>query len=330
MRDVLVIGGNRYFGKRLIDRLMAAGDRVTVLNRGSASPPAGAIHLVADRDDEAALNSALGDRAFDAVVDQVCYTPRQAATARRVFSGGRTRRYVLTSTVEVYEYEDSLVYEDTVVPVREDAVDPRTVPVRLELPWHKPEFRETHYGEGKRQAEAVLASTGADPDGTDASGDPAADAAELPFPYTAVRVAHVLGGEDDFTGRLDHYARRIRTGTPIAVPTENRPATYIHVEEIADFLFWAVGENFTGPVNAASHGLLTTEELCAAVALHIPDGRTVFQNVDVGKVSPFSFSRSYGMDNSRATELGFTFGHVQEWLPRAVAEMLAAEAGRGR
>nr|WP_203689934.1 reductase [Streptomyces sp. SID12488] len=325
----MVIGGNRYFGKRLIGRLIAAGDRVTVLNRGSASPPAGTIHLVADRDDEATLNSALGGRAFDVVVDQVCYTPRQAAIARRVFARGRTQRYVLTSTVEVYEYEDSLVYEDTVLPVREDTVDARTVSVRLELPWHKPEFRETHYGEGKRQAEAVFASAdaGDDADVTDGSGDTAADGTE--FPYTAVRVAHVLGGDDDFTGRLDHYAERIRTGAPIAVPTENRPATYIHVEEIADFLLWAVGENFTGPVNAASHGLLTTEELCAAVARHIPNGRTVFQNVDVGKVSPFSFSRSYGMDNSRATGLGFTFGHVQEWLPRAVAETLGAEAGKG-
>jgi len=308
MRDVLVIGGNRYFGKRLIHRLITAGDRVTVLNRGSASPPAGAIHLVADRDDEAALNSALGDRTFDAVVDQVCYTPRQAAIARRVFAGGRTRRYVMTSTIEVYEYEDSLVYEDAVVPVREDAVDPRTVPVDLELPWHRAEFRDTHYGEGKRQAEAVFAA-----DGTE-------------FPYTSVRVAHVLGGDDDFTGRLDHYATRIRAGAPIAVPTENRPSTYIHVEEIADFMFWAVGQDFTGPVNSASHGLLTTEELCAAVAVYIPDGRTVFQNVDVGEISPFSFARSYGMDNSRATELGFTFGHVQEWLLRAVAETLGPDA----
>lgn len=305
VRDVLVIGGNRYFGKRLIDRLTAAGDRVTVLNRGSAPPPAGAIHLVADRDDEAALNSALGDRTFDVVVDQVCYTPRQAEIARRVFGGGRTRRYVMTSTVEVYEYEDSIVH------VREDAVDPRTVPVDLQLPWHDPEFRDTHYGEGKRQAEAVLAA-----DGTG-------------FPCTAVRVAHVLGGDDDFTGRLDHYTRRIRTGAPIAVPAENQPATYIHVEEIADFLFWAAGEDFTGPVNAASHGLLTTEELCAAVARHIPNGRTVFQNVDVGEISPFSFTRSYAMDNSRAARLGFTFGHVREWLPRAVAETLGTGTGPG-
>ncbi|MFE9439096.1 NAD-dependent epimerase/dehydratase family protein [Streptomyces sp. NPDC006602] len=302
-RDVLVIGGNRYFGKRLIARLLAAGDRVTVLNRGSSQAPAGAIHLVADRNDERSLRDALGSRTFDVVVDQVCYTPRQAATARRVLSG-RTRRHVMTSTVEVYEYEDSTT------PVREAAVDPLTVPVDLELPWEDPEFLEAHYGEGKRQAEAVLAAE-AGPE----------------FPYTAVRVAHVLGGADDFTGRLQHYADRIRTGDPIAVPVVNRPATYIHVEEIAAFLAWAAGEDFTGPVNAASDGLLTTQELCEAVAAHFPDGKTVLHPVEVGEVSPFSFARAYGMDNSRATGLGFTFDDVRRWLPRAVAETLGEPLG---
>lgn len=95
MREVLVIGGNRYFGKRLIARLLAAGDRVTVLNRGSAPPPPGVIQLIADRDDEASLAAAVGERTFDVVVDQVCYTPHQAAIARRVFTG-RTARYVMT------------------------------------------------------------------------------------------------------------------------------------------------------------------------------------------------------------------------------------------
>lgn len=203
----------------------------------------------------------------------------------------------MTSTVEVYEYEDSIAL------VREDAVDPLTVTVDTELPWDDPEFLESHYGEGKRQAEAVFAAA---PD----------------FPYAAVRVAHVLGGDDDFTGRLDHYASRIRTGEPIAVPFSNQPATYIHVEEIADFLAWAAGEEFTGPVNAASHGLLSTVELCEAVTAHLPRGKVVLQLVEVGEVSPFAFSRSYGMDNSRAARLGFPFGDVRQWLPTAIAETL--------
>ncbi|MFD9395105.1 NAD-dependent epimerase/dehydratase family protein [Streptomyces sp. NPDC060000] len=309
-REVLVIGGNRYFGKRLIARLLAAGDRVTVLNRGSSAPPPGATHLIADRDDENALDSALGTRTFDVVVDQVCYTPRQAAIARRVFAG-RTRRHVLTSTVEVYEYEDSIAL------VREEDLDPLGVEVDLGLPWDEPGFLDSHYGEGKRQAEAVFAAA---PD----------------FPHVAVRVAHVLGGTDDFTGRLEHYASRVRAGEPIAVPTVNHPATYIHVEEIADFLFWTVGQDFTGPVNAASHSTLTTHEVCEAVAARVPGGRVVFREVEVGEVSPLSFRRFYGMDNARAGRLGFTFGNARQWLGRAADETLgkvtrpAPPPGRGR
>ncbi|UYQ64469.1 NAD-dependent epimerase/dehydratase family protein [Streptomyces peucetius] len=297
MREVCVIGGSRYFGKRLVARLLAAGDRVTVVNRGSSAPPGGVRHLVADRNDEASLHNALGDRTFDVVVDQVCYTPRQAATARRVF-GGRTGRYLLTSTVEVYEYEDS----DT--PVREDAVDPHGVTVDLDAPWDDPEYLERHYGEGKRQAEAVLAA------------DPR-------LPWASVRSAHVLGGADDFTGRVEHYASRMRDGRPIRVPADNRPATYISVDEIADFLFWAVGQEFTGPVNANSHGPLVTADICEAVR-RVTGGTAEFASVEVGTFSPFSFARSYAMDNTRAARLGFPFTHTSAWLGTAVAETLHA------
>lgn len=297
VREVLVIGGNRYFGKRLIRRLLAAGDRVTVLNRGSSAPPPGAVHLVADRNDEKALAEAIGSRVFDVVLDQVCYTPRHAAIAGRVFAG-RSGRYVMTSTVEVYEHEHSGL------PVPESAVDPAAVAVDLDLPWDDSGFLDAHYGEGKRQAEAVFTAAG-----------PA-------FPFVSVRVAHVLGGGDDFTGRVDHYADRIRTGSPIAVPPLAHPATYIHVEEIADFLFWAAGEDFTGPVNAASHGELGVEELCRQVAAHLGAAGPVFEVTDTAEVSPFAFRRRYGMDNSRATRLGFPFGEVRRWLPEAVAETL--------
>ncbi|MFI2368931.1 NAD-dependent epimerase/dehydratase family protein [Streptomyces sp. NPDC018833] len=299
MRDVLVIGGNRYFGKRLISRLLDSGDRVTVLNRGSSAPPAGVTRLTADRSDEPALRSALGTRTFDVVIDQVCYTPRQADIARRVFAG-RTGRHVMTSTVEVYEYEDSAA------PVREEAVDPLTVPVDLAAPWDDAGYRDEHYGDGKRQAEAVFAAGTA-------------------FDWVSVRVAHVLGGDDDFTGRLEHYATRMRTGSPVAVPMRNHPATYIHVEEIADFLFWTAGQDFTGPVNANAHGPLTTGDICTAIGRRTGT-EAQFTTVEVGETSPFSFARSYGMDNTRATALGFTFGHTSDWLDRAVAETLGEHA----
>ncbi|WJV50909.1 NAD-dependent epimerase/dehydratase family protein [Streptomyces flavofungini] len=307
MQRICVIGGSRYFGKLLVERLLAGGHHVTVINRGTTRPPVGVEHLVADRDDEAALVAALGPRTFDAVVDQVCYTPVQAAIAARAFAD-RTRRYVMTSTIEVYDPATAAL---PTVPagtqVRETHVDPRAWQVAMDLPWHDEGYLAAHYAEGKRQAEAVL---------TRARG----------FAFTAVRSAHVLGGgSQEFTGRLAHYTERVARGEAIAVHADALPTVFIHHEELADLLLWAATATaFTGPVNACSDGLLDVRDLTAIVAAWT--GREpVHETVAAGEAaSPFSYDRHYAMSNSRAKQLGFAFSRTTDWLPRAVAEALAA------
>lgn len=307
MKHVGVIGGSRYFGRHVVLRLRDAGARVTVVNRGSSAPPPGVDHVIADRDDERALGAALGNRTFDAVIDQVCNTPRQAAAARRVFDD-RTPRYVMTSTIEVYDPASS----DAIHPtppgggVPEDAIDTTHWPVRPDLPWHEGEFRNRHYAEGKRQAEAEFAR------------DPA-------FPFVAVRSGHVLGGGDaDFTGRLRHYVERVRTGRPVDIHRVNHPSSFIGEHEIADFLIWAAGADFLGPVNARSHGELDVTDLCARIAEH-GSRPPVYRTVEPGaEASPFAFDRYYGMDNSRAERLGFRFSDTADWLSRAVSEQITA------
>ncbi|MFD8595500.1 NAD-dependent epimerase/dehydratase family protein [Kitasatospora sp. NPDC059646] len=308
MQRICVIGGSRYFGRLLVERLVAAGHRVTVVNRGSAPPPAGVDHVVADRDDEAALTAALGGRSFDAVVDQVCYTPVQAAVAARVLAG-RTGRYVMTSTIEVYDPATAELPPVPVgTPVPEEVVDPARRPVDPALPWQEGAFRESHYAEGKRQAEAVLARAGG-------------------FAFAAVRSAHVLGGgAREFTGRLAHYTERVAAGRPIAVHAQPLPTVFIHHEELADLLRWAAEADFTGPLNACSDGLLDVYGLTAVVAAQVgrePVHRTVPTG---GPASPFSFDRHYAMSNARARELGFAFSRTADWLPGAVAETLGARS----
>ncbi|MFJ2187210.1 reductase [Kitasatospora sp. NPDC087861] len=292
--DVCVIGGSRHFGRRLVEELADAGAAVTVVNRGSTPAPPGVTHLCADRDDEAALRVALADRCFDVVVDQVCYSPLQAAVAARVFAG-RTRRYVLTSTVEVY----AELGRPGGAALTEEAVDPSAWPVDLELPWEDERFRADHYGEGKRQAEALLTR-------------------QAPFDVAAVRTAHVLGGAD-FTGRLAHYVERVERSLPVAVHAAPQPASFVHEPEIARFLAWAATADFTGPVNAASHGTLDARELCAAIGSVTGIEPTLHVGTD-GPHSPFSFDRCYTMDTGRAAGLGFRFSSVSDWLPLVVEE----------
>ncbi|NEB40134.1 NAD-dependent epimerase/dehydratase family protein [Streptomyces sp. SID14515] len=295
--DVCVIGGSRHFGRRLIGELRDSGAAVTVVNRGSAPAPPGVTHLLADRDDETALTAALGDRRFDVVIDQVCYSPVQAAVAARVFAG-RTRRYVLTSTVEVY----AEFGRPGGPPVPEEAVDPSAGSFDLELPWADEQFLEDHYGEGKRQAEALLAQ-------------------EAPFDVATVRTAHVLGGAD-FTGRLAHYVERIEQGRPVVVHPAPQPASFVHEPEIARFLAWAAAAEFTGPVNAASHGALDVRELCAAIGRATGTEPRLTDGPDE-LLSPFSFDRCYAMDTGRASRLGFDFSAVADWLPYVIKEASA-------
>ncbi|WP_433217367.1 NAD-dependent epimerase/dehydratase family protein [Microtetraspora malaysiensis] len=309
MQKICVIGGSRYVGKLLVERLQAAGHQVTVINRGSTRPLGGVEHLVVDRNDEAALVAALGTRTFDVVVDQVCYTPVQAAMAARAFSG-RTRRYIMTSTIEVYDPATAALAAVPVsTPMPEETVDPATWLVLTDLPWHDEAYLEAHYAEGKRQAEAVF---------TRAAG----------FAFASVRSAHVLGGgAREFTGRLAYYIERIARGEEITVDAEVLPSVFIHYEELADLLLWASTDtDFTGPINACSDGVLDVRDLSAVVAAQV--GRQpVYRTVARGETaSPFSFDRHYAMSNARAKRLGFSFSRTIDWLPGAVAEARAASA----
>ncbi|WP_030272714.1 NAD-dependent epimerase/dehydratase family protein [Streptomyces sp. NRRL B-24484] len=314
MRNVCIIGGSRYFGLHLVSLFRDAGAAVTLVNRGSAAPPPGVDHVRADRSDEAALAAALGDRTFDAVVDQVLYTPVQAAVACRVFAG-RTPRYVMTSTMEVYDPATSPLLAAADAPVTEDLVDPAAWAVDPDLPWHDPEAlaryfdAATAYAEGKRQAEAVLARS-------------------APFSWASVRSAHVLGGGDrDFTGRLAHYVERIAAGRPVAVHRDARPTSFVHHREIAAVLARAAASEATGPLNACSHGSLTAVGLSELIAERL--GTTArYRTADGADVSPYSFDRAYAMDNGRAAALGFPFSRTADWLPGAVDEAAAAVAGK--
>ncbi|KJY29845.1 hypothetical protein VR45_29010 [Streptomyces sp. NRRL S-495] len=309
-----MIGGTRYFGRHLVTLLRDAGTEVTLINRGSATPPPGIDHVRADRDDEDALATALGDRTFDAVIDQVLYTPAQAVVARRVFAD-RTPRYVMTSTMEVYDPATSpLVRTTPGVPVAEEAVDPAHWPVDLDLPWHDPAALVRHFGEaaayaeGKRQAEAVLAA-----------GRP-------PFGWASVRSAHVLGGGAlDFTGRLAHFTGAVAAGRPVAVHEHPQPTSFVRHEEIAAALVAVAASSSVGAVNAASAEPLDAVGLSELIAGQL--GTTArYRAAEGADHAPFSFDRWYPMDTRRAGSLGLSFSPLDSWLPAAVTEAAAVEA----
>lgn len=301
-KNILVIGGTRYFGKLLVHGLLQAGHRVTLATRGHAADGWGerVRRIRVDRRDAAAMRCAFaGGEDYDLVYDQMCYSPMDAAISAWVFTG-RVQRYVMASTIEVYRSMVGLQNR----PFAEADWDASQETIDMDYPWHDPALAEESYARGKRQAEAYLYRH---------SG----------LPVVTVRIGHVLGGPEDFTGRLAHYVDLARSHTPLRYTSDAGASSFLYPQAISDFLVWVGGQDFVGPVNAACSGALSAPELHRRVgeALELP----VYTAVDTRPLqgvglSPFDYPAPYTMDTRRARALGYHFGHLDEGLADLVRQ----------
>lgn len=305
-KNILVIGGTRYFGKLLVQDLVDAGHKVTIATRGNATDPFGARvkRIKVDRRDEAAMHAAFsGVDGYDLVYDQMCYSPLDAAISVNVFAG-KVKRYVMSSTIEVYR--ESIGKQDH--PFAESDWNSLEQMIDPHYPWHDPALAEESYAAGKRQAEAFLYHAGS-------------------LPLVTVRIGHVLGGPEDFTGRLAYYVELARSQTPLRYSNAAGISSFLNPQQISDFLVWVGAQDFAGPINAACDGPLSVLDLYRGVgaALGI-EVKTVVEPDSAGGLSPFDYVGPYAMDTGRARALGYRFSHVDEWLSGLVRQHLQVSA----
>lgn len=289
MKKVLVLGGTRFFGKKLVELLLQNGDsQVTILTRGVTEDDFGdrVTRLAVDRTDEAALERAVGDIDWDIVYDNICFSPDEAAAAVRIFAG-RAKRYILTSSLSVYNPQPEILTEAD--------FDPAHYPLKL---GGKADFS---YQEGKRLAETVLLQT--------------AD-----FPVAAVRFPIVLG-TDDYTRRLHFHIEHVQAGQPIGIPNPQAEISFIRSDEAADFLHWLGSSTLTGPVNACSDGTLTIGGVISIVEAATGKPAVVRRETADSDSSPFGIEESWVMDTAKARSAGFSFLSLSEWFPELVTSL---------
>ncbi|MCP9796945.1 NAD-dependent epimerase/dehydratase family protein [Cyanobium sp. Lug-B] len=115
---ILVMGGTRFVGRPLVNRLLEAGHELSLFTRGRQPVPAGVEHLRGDRSSAEGL-AALQDRPFDVIVDS---SGRTLEDTRQVIerTGPPSHRLVYVSSAGVYA--DSELW-----PLDEDApTDPQS------------------------------------------------------------------------------------------------------------------------------------------------------------------------------------------------------------
>ncbi|MEZ4398796.1 MAG: hypothetical protein R3B06_02165 [Kofleriaceae bacterium] len=307
--DVLVIGGNRFMGVSLVWRLVFAGHRVTVLNRGNLRDPFGARveRVRADRSTDA-FDAALAGRGFDRVVDLAGFTGDDLARTVRVL-GGQVGHYLFVSTGQVYL-------------VREGCPRPAT-----EADYHGPvmaaptvagDHDDWAYGVGKRAAEDALAAAGS------------------ALPSTRIRIP-MVNGERDPRRRLESYLWRILDGGPLLVPYAGAIARHVYrgavVEQVARLVDAppAPGQAY----NLAQAETPTVRELLIMLAeragaappevLDVPPATLTAAGLPTRAVSPLSTAWMSNLDPARAVaELGFTHPALATYLDAMIAAMVSA------
>lgn len=300
-KDILIVGGTRFFGRTLVRRLVDAGNKVTILTRGMTADPFGddVRRIRADRRDANALGNALAGERFDLVYDQMCYNPVDARAIGEILNG-RVGHYIMSSTIEVYQHLSGIVAGD----YRESDIDLSRLAVDFSLWGGK--TSDALYGAGKRQAEAVIASG--------------------PLKWSTVRIAHVLSGPDDFTGRLADYVERAGANGTLHHSPAPGLSSFLTVDTIVDFLVWLGESGHGGVFNAAADEPLSVLDLQRIVSAAI--GKDVaLVAADAGEaLTPFDFPARHSMDTRRARELGFDFGTISDRIPDLVRAHVAAAA----
>ncbi|RFU61188.1 NAD-dependent epimerase/dehydratase family protein [Bacillus sp. V59.32b] len=285
---VLVLGGTRFFGKRLVESLIEKGADVTIGTRGKTADPFG-IHvnrLELDRFNRDSLKAAAGSDEWDIVYDQIGYSPGDAKNACEVFKD-RVGHYVFTSSQSVYKMSETILDEAD--------FNPYSYPVSTG------DRNQFTYDEGKRLAEAFFYQ-------------------KSPFPVTAVRFPIVLG-VDDYTERLLFHVRKVKEGQEIGLSNCKSSISFISSEEAAAFLAFA-GENpFNSPVNACSNGSIELKELMALIEEKTGNTAIVTENITEDNESPYNLPTSWVIANDQAKKAGFQFKELKDWLPVLIAEL---------
>ncbi|KGR86141.1 NAD-dependent epimerase/dehydratase family protein [Lysinibacillus odysseyi] len=288
MKRILVLGGTRFFGRKLVEQLLEEGHQVTIVTRGKMANPFGehVQHITVDRGDKVAFAKAMEGQTYDIVYDNICYSPNDAKAFCDIFNG-KIGKLVFTSTLSTYEANGKAKTEKD--------FDPYTYEIVMG------ETNDFTYGEGKRQAEAVFFKY-------------------AEFPVVAVRFPIVLG-IDDYTERLHFHVERVAAEKPIGFVNMDAEMSFITAEEAGRFLKWAGLSDAQGPYNATAAGKISLKELMDLIE-KATGKRAKIALVGNDEIrSPYAIPASWYMTTEKAEGEGFVFSRLNDWLPKLIEQL---------
>tara|TARA_R110002072_G_scaffold534_2_gene3553 strand:+ start:95661 stop:96533 length:873 start_codon:yes stop_codon:yes gene_type:complete len=288
MKKVLVMGGNHFFGIKLVQVLLDHGHDVTILNRGNLDDGFGerVKRIKCDRHNYEQLNQAI-DENFDIVFDQSCFDYDQAQIACEIFNG-RVSKYIFTSSISAYN--------ELGANIKEELFDPYT------FKFSKKETMTSNYGEAKRQAEVSFFKHGK-------------------FPVTAVRFPIVLDAKDA-TERLQFHVNRIKNKEEIFFPNIEARMSFISADDAAKALYALALNDYEGPINVASSDPISLKDFVELIEKKTGEKIIKADNGDSHNQSPYGIPDDWYVDCSKLESLGIKTQSIKDYLPKMIEEIV--------
>lgn len=282
--EILVLGGNKFFGKKLTAKLIEGGHDVTLLNRGNVDDGFGEqiSRIKCDRNNAEMFQQLLADTKWDVVFDQICFDYDTAKNACEVFKG-KVKKYIFTSTKSVYEAGEYLTEKDF---------------TPSEHSFESKVTKDENYAEGKRQAEVAFSR-------------------HASFPVTSVRIPIVLA-VDDATGRFQFHVEKIKNNEPIYFPNPDARMTFINSDQVAEAMCKLMILSFEGPINIASPTEISIRDFIGIIEENLGEKALYGEDMKIAKQSPYGITEDWYMDCSFMKSLGIQLTDVRDWLPAMV------------
>ena len=275
--NILVVGGTRFFGIPMVEKLLSDGHAVTIATRGNTKNVFGekVNYITLNRSNYDSVQNALQGKTYDVVIDKIAYCSNDV---KNLLENVSCKKYIQMSSCSVY-FEDK---EN----IKEEDFEPANYPLR----WMN---RSEDYSEGKRQAERAALEY--------------MDISQCIF----VRYPVVLG-PNDYTGRLKFYGEHIMENRAMNVDDFEYVIPFIHEDEAGRFMAHLVDKNISGAVNGSAVGTVSAGEIIAYIESTTGKKALLSSKADDAPYNGTTSNLSY--DLSKAYSTGFVFSNLKDWL----------------
>lgn len=282
-KTVLVLGGTRFMGVRLVEKLLERSYNVTIATRGKHPDNFGTKvkRIVYDRLNENIVAEKLAGKYFDIVIDTSAYC---SASVDNILKNVKCGRYVQVSSVAVYP---------TTGDVLKNEEDFDSLIEKYEI-----NSDTKNYGLAKRNSECVVLQKYSDVN------------------TAIVRIPFVVECDNmnnpDLNSRLLFYVKALFEQTPIRIDQPDYNCTFVRTTDEADFLVYMAESDYRGVINFSSDGGTT---VCDIMNYLEKKTQKKFIIKNDGVLHPFKFdSNGFCFNLEKAKKIGYKPVPLSDWL----------------